>query len=293
MGGAVSLYEILKARKTGLSPDLYTLLRARREMSERVITAEPPIHFKSDSTAISEYQISGDTVQNGTPAPDNPIDVLGVGDKTANLYDINTHNTMNGYINSAYLTSDGSVETWGSSEITEYISISADTTYTLSGLGGHNALCYAFYNASKEFISAHPYSGALKVTFTTTSEVAFMRFSHGKTSYRTMLNIGSTALPYEPYGYKIPITLNSVTQNVYIDSPLYEGDYIKRNADGTGVLHQDGADTPITLPQLSAVEGNNELNISTTVTPEVTLKGKIKQLPDSNMNALLSVMEEM
>ena len=41
-----------------------------------------------------------------------------------------------------------------------------------------------------------------------------------------MLNTGSTALPYEPYGHKIPITLAGQTQNIYLDEPMRKiGDY--------------------------------------------------------------------
>lgn len=295
MGGAVSLYNVLKARKTRLSPDLYTLLRARWEMSERVITAEPPIYFKSDGTAISEYQISGDTVQNGTPTPDNPIEVMGVGDRTSNSLDFEQlknapSETIKDIVCSHVL----------------YLHLKPNAYYTMmsDGTGSTDSTPADLYR-SVYFNSTAGEASANKnnpvTLYTDDTGVVYVAFLDERTNAQQYLNgvahiwinEGNTPSPYEPYGYKIPITLNSVTQNIYLDKPLYSGDYIKRNADGTGVLHQDGADTPIALPQLSVVKGNNELNISTTVTPEITLKGKIKQLPDSNMNALLSVMEEM
>lgn len=31
-----------------------------------------------------------------------------------------------------------------------------------------------------------------------------------------MLNLGSTALPYEPYGYKLPLTVNSTAYPIYL-----------------------------------------------------------------------------
>lgn len=31
-----------------------------------------------------------------------------------------------------------------------------------------------------------------------------------------MLNTGSTALPYEPYGYKLPLTVNGVEYPIYL-----------------------------------------------------------------------------
>lgn len=289
MGGTVSLYDALKARKTGLSPDLYTLLRAQREMPERVIAAEPPIYFKSDGTAISEYQISGDTVQSGTPTLGNPVEVLGVGNRTANLFDKSTITVGN------FATVSGTTAN-DSYYCSDFIPITSATYYFQNAVGSSYQNTVVVYDANKQGLRYVKLSGSDKASGATIfqSGDAYIRINY---YYQTdvdtvMTNIGSTALPYEPYGYKIPIALNSVTQNVYLDEPLYSGDYIKRNADGTGVLHQDGADTPITLPQLLTVKGNNELNISTTVTPEATLKGKIKQLPDNDMNALLSVMEE-
>lgn len=293
MGGTVSLYEVLKARKTGLSPDLYTLLRAQREMPERVITAEPPIYFKSDGTAISEYQISGDTVQSITPTPDNPVEVLGVGDRTANLFD-GTY--TKGFIGTTYI-----YKNTNTNANCAIIPCEPLTTYSVKKYDDSNRFAIGTSNVLPydeiQLTEVYYLDTATTYTFTTDSSAHFMivYVSTGteQAEPSLMVNEGSTALPYEPYGYKIPITLNSVTQNVYLDEPLYSGDYIERNADGTGVLHQDGADTPIALPQLSTVIGSNELNISTTVTPEVMLKGKIKQLPDSDMNALLSVMEEM
>ncbi len=301
MGGTVtSLYDILKARKTGLPPDLYTKLRAQREMSERVITAEPPIYFKSDGTPLSEYQINGDTVQSGTPTPDNPVEVLGVGDRTANLFDYNA------YFNSVF-TSYGDYFNYSP------IQLLPNTTYTLSTSiveyrtsPRQTAFIVATTNQEPKTVDGG-ISNISPITITTESDgilKLYKRISPNVSPITPtkdkfdngdwlMLNEGSTTIPYEPHGYKIPITLNSVTQNVYLDEPLYSGDYIKRNADGTGVLHQSGVDTPIITPQLTSIKGTNELNVDTQVTPEIALKGKIKQLPDSDMNALLSVMEEM
>lgn len=43
------------------------------------INGAPPLSFKSNGEAIEDYTISGNTVQNGTPTPSNPIDVVGCG----------------------------------------------------------------------------------------------------------------------------------------------------------------------------------------------------------------------
>ena len=41
-----------------------------------------------------------------------------------------------------------------------------------------------------------------------------------------MINIGSTALPYEPFGYKISILSNTTLSNIYIDEALGENDIL-------------------------------------------------------------------
>lgn len=52
-----------------------------------------------------------------------------------------------------------------------------------------------------------------------------------------MLNTGSTALPYEPFGYKLPISNGNTTYNVYLSEPLRKiGDYGDTvSSDGTVV----------------------------------------------------------
>lgn len=57
---------------------------------------------------------------------------------------------------------------------------------------------------------------------------------------------------FEPYGYKIPITCGGVTTNIYLDSPLYEGDSISFSAAGV---------------EIPTAEGENTLTVGTTVQP--------------------------
>ena len=48
----------------------------------------PPTTIYSDGTAITAYTIKGNTVQNGTPSPSNPVDVVGVGTLDSGQYKI-------------------------------------------------------------------------------------------------------------------------------------------------------------------------------------------------------------
>ena len=65
-----------------------------RKLTTATADIEPTIY--TDGTAITSYTIKGNTVQNGTPTPSNPVDVNGVGEKTANLfnYKVATYGTQ-------------------------------------------------------------------------------------------------------------------------------------------------------------------------------------------------------
>ena len=89
----LSLYEILKASKTGIAPDMWTSLAGMNwggadsghEVKE--LTGIPPLSIRSNGTMLLDYLISGNMTQTGTPTPDNPVmpqetgDLETVGDK--------------------------------------------------------------------------------------------------------------------------------------------------------------------------------------------------------------------
>lgn len=66
------------------------------------------------------------------------------------------------------------------------------------------------------------------------------------------LNEGPTALPYEPYGYKIPIVCGGQTTNIYIDNPIGADDILYSIQ--TGI-------------QIPTIVGDNTLSVNTTVQP--------------------------
>lgn len=83
----------------------------------------------------------------------------------------------------------------------DYVEVKPNTTYTLSGVQGSRVVC--FYNSSKAYLSyAVAGSQATSGTFTTSNNTAYIRWYiiQTNTNIYEMLNEGSTALPYEPYG---------------------------------------------------------------------------------------------
>ena len=50
------------------------------ERHEIELSGTPPLSFTSKGKPLTAWSITGNTVQNGTPTPDNPVEVLGCGD---------------------------------------------------------------------------------------------------------------------------------------------------------------------------------------------------------------------
>lgn len=133
--------------------------------------------------------------------------------KTNNLFDKDAVNTDNGYVESAYLTTDGTVASHPWFFISEYIEVKSNVVYFWDingGSGGtdHSVQSVCFYDSAKTFISGERYFGSYGKSFTTPNNTKYLRLTGfaGKETTE-MLNEGSTALPYEPYGYKlVPVT---------------------------------------------------------------------------------------
>ena len=183
------------------------------------ISGVPPLNFTSRGDYLKDYRIYGNTVQDGTPTPENPVEVVGCGVRTVQLFEDK--------IVDCNINDSGNLIR--RTEFDMYLAkVEQGVTYTASDLftGG--------FFAAKPEIGSTSYDGRRIVyappTFTApiTGYVIYLVDS-GSTVH--MLNLGSTALPYEPYGYKIPVTVsdgtNSIITPVYIGSePLHKiGDY--------------------------------------------------------------------
>ena len=97
---------------------------------------------------------------------------------------------------------------------------------------------------------------------------------------QSMLNTGDTALPYEPYGYKLPVVIGSTTTNIYVADVLRKSsgaDPVYDVMSSTGVITRnvdtDGSPLPtpttesFTAPTLATVAGSQTFNIDTTLKP--------------------------
>ena len=128
---------------------------------------------------------------------DNKPGMLDIATRTNNLF--NKDNSVTEY----YINSTGTIKPepanspWSYSD---YIEVKSNTSYSFSvdTTYGSDAK-HCFYDDNKNFISCIN-SGSQ--TFTTPANTKYARFSFRSTTTEIMLNEGTEALPYEPYGYK-------------------------------------------------------------------------------------------
>lgn len=185
-------------------------------------TGTPPLLYSSKGYDLEDFLISGNTVQNGTPTPSNPVDVVGCGDRTENLIDTNDPTARN----NMYINGNGVVASSGGWWVSGYIPIEQGERYTAKDTQDR----YLFYSekgGTSTFVNSNP-----KYGFTVPDGINYVRVWGRKNS--VMLVKGSTVpSSYVPYGYRIPITCGGVTQNIYLGEVPTTRNIKKLVLDGT------------------------------------------------------------
>ena len=238
----------------------------------------PPLSFTAKGKPLTAWSITGNTVQNGTPTPENPVEVQGVGERTGNLFDYSTIRT--GY-RIAWATGEDYAD--NTAMMSDYIKVK-NTTYRCS-----NKAVIICYDGNKKYLGALDKSMVIKKEVGTfygmftinDNECKFIKlltYQGFVIGNKTMLNEGSTALPYEPYGWKIPFITSaedgteSITTPIYLPTPLYSGEVMR--SDGT-ITRSDGTTETFTAPQIPTLNGTTVIDVDTAVKPEnMTIKYK-------------------
>lgn len=215
-------------------------------------SGSPPISLEScaDTTAI-DYKIYGNSIQDGTPSPDNPIEVQNVGELVTDETDVNygkykipvTARSKNLFNEELLLgniyttkTDDGYKFTGypvvynSSSDLVKYIKsvLKPNVTYTLSrSVSGYVSDSVGFIwirDSSTNLVQVEGYyNGVSSSKFTLSQEqidgiVNIYIYGQNRSNPNTIFNYiqleeGSTATDYEPYR-------KPVTTNIYLDEPL-------------------------------------------------------------------------
>lgn len=210
----MSLWEVLKTSKGLPAPDGFTALFAR-SLSDTYTLAEisgsPPLNL-GEIVEIVDYTIYGNTYQADGVSPDTPQEVKGCGERTGNLfngeYEVGNIDPATGEL----------LENSGRYRATNFIPVMPNTTYTFSKSSGTGFFWVIGYkddftgieddteSQPAALITTSKNNENIVVTFTTTPTTRYVKwYTTTKSGLPTQLNSGSTPLPYEPYGYKIPL----------------------------------------------------------------------------------------
>ena len=205
----VTRVERFLARAAGMDVTIPTPI-TREEMfwadyaaiAEYTMHGIPPLTFNSIAGTLKNYRIYGNTV-NGES----------VGDRTANLFD-EIYPGINGsvryraiYVGTGFFTLSSDIP----------IFYNTANLFLLSGnvsRGASSSVNGVVYGAPR---SAESIDGYITIGYRNYSDV-------DPRDYNTMLNEGSTALPYEPYGYRFPVTVtngtDTETTNLYLPEQI-------------------------------------------------------------------------
>ena len=207
-----------------------------------------------DAEQVIDYKVYGNSVQDGTPSTENPIEIKSVGDLVTDeaseyygKYDIPI--SMRGKNIFSGLTKGIGLNTANGSEVTNkdyslsgYIPVNfnVNTNYLISGLRTTISTLIAAYNINKEFLGRTQSLRTLKKLITSnifingtpqaTGDVVYLRvmcYTNNSAvetvddidGCKIQLEIGDTATEYEPYN-------SGETKHIYLDEPLRKvGDY--------------------------------------------------------------------
>lgn len=270
---------------------LFELMRNRharilREIKE--ISGTPPLTFKSNGRPLKNYRIHGNTV-NGES----------VGDRTANLFNPDSPWNMNGSHGktSPYVFPKST----GDLKRTYFMTVNPGDVYTITSTVPGDRLYIYGYTTTMDptaFTVNYPLYPDIMIrnnetvpnaayTFTVPNGVVMISIYYSYEHLPTDFQIaeGSVSLSYEPYGYRVPVTVTNGTDtetiNIYLDEPLAKsgGDTDCIDYADQKHYHSDGRCENAVLPVLPTFSGANTLTVNTTIQPVRTeLTGYIKDL---------------
>lgn len=184
------------------------------ETATDTITTLPTVIYPTITTAT--VGLKGNTVQSTTPSPDNPIMPQGTGERTGNLFD---DFDIVGQVPSV---SNGNLVNYTNGACTDLIELSSG----LLVLSIYETMVvYVFlYDTNKSFLGWVNLSSAGTQTTQQITNYENAKYARVRTDNysaylnekKIMLNTGSTALPYESYGIKTPISSANTTTPIYL-----------------------------------------------------------------------------
>lgn len=196
----------------------YQLNKTHSALKFGHVIGYPAILRNCRAARMRKLHAFGNTVQDGTPAPDNPVDVQGCGDRTANLLDYESAKNVN------MVTNANGVFTPSGTYCTAIIDVSNIDYVYIQGI--FDKLNSGVVRIGR--FADYPTKGSTGVRANLAKNgvyncndyhylaLSFLskEYSTGKleASYKAMKTFwvteGTKPLSYEPYGYKLPVTVS-------------------------------------------------------------------------------------
>lgn len=240
------------------------------ETKSEIIT--PPTTIYTDGTAITSYLISGNTVQNGTPTPTNPVEVNGVGTLDSGQYKIPI--SSGGVTTNIYL---GSTQT--TRQIEKYVFDGTQSIYSCVRTTDNQNYCCVFRFSDIGMTDIKDYFADMSgIDYPIFISDRFVNKDSSKRAYYNNVSAGemganntgtgwnryvifcvsglTTAEDYQTWFAEHPTTIYYIlgtATTAAVNEPLMKiGDYV---------------DTLSNAAQIPTTEGANSITVDTTVQP--------------------------
>lgn len=183
----------------------------------------PPIIFKGNGENLLDYRIFGASG--------------GVGDRTDNLFD--------GTWENKFIDSNGSIGYSTNRVLSSYVTVIPNQTYTVKSNMRIRAV-HSYNGTTHTQALIDNVAGLDKATFTIPANSNSIRISLKKANDGNftpnevewcMLNVGSEALPYEPYGYKVPVVISGKN---FFDETQVQDKSVSTSSSNYQIFKQNG-----------------------------------------------------
>ena len=170
------------------------IVTALKDLFYEEVEGVPPISFNGIGENLLDYRIDGASG--------------GVGDRTGNLFDGSWENK--------FIATYGNIGYSTNRVLSSYVTVIPNQTYSVKSNMRIRAV-HSYNDATHTQALIDSVAGLDGATFTIPADSNSIRISLKKANDGEftpddidwfMLNAGSTALPYEPYGYKVPVVVN-------------------------------------------------------------------------------------
>lgn len=200
------------------------VLRQKVANQQKVIDQLPQVTGQGTEVTLentiaaqfTKFDVEGNSVQDGTPSPDNEVPILSAGDNGSITEKIANRNWNTSTLESGGLTNGLPNTNYTTCRTKDFIDIKPNTNFAFSINGTLNRVVVSMYDKDKNFIATAGGNGYVAVNglFTTYANAYYIKYRAYNDDKQLFLNgniqleEGSTATPYVPHeeqDYSIPV----------------------------------------------------------------------------------------